>query len=94
MFGRWANALVCIIKSEKSMEKHDILHEFPELKDKVHALKVSDQHFKKIFEEYHEVDHQIHGIETGAHATTDEHLNGLRMHRVHLKDSIFKLLNA
>lgn len=76
------------------MEKHDILHEFPELKEKVHELKVSNVHFKKIFDEYHEVDHQIHSIETGAVVSSDDHLTELRKHRVHLKDSIFQLLQA
>lgn len=76
------------------MEKHDILHEFPELKEKVHALKMSNHHFHRIFNEYHEIDHQIHAIETGATVAIDEHLNELRRHRVHLKDSIFRMLNT
>ncbi len=74
------------------MQKHDLLHEFPELKDKIHDLKVSDSHFRKLFDEYHELDHSIHSIETGATATTDEHLNELRKKRVTLKDSLYALL--
>lgn len=74
------------------MQKHDLLHEFPELKDKIHALKISDSHFRKLFDKYHEVDHDIHRYETGAAATTDEHLNALRTERVHLKDSLYALL--
>ena len=81
-------------KRFKAMEKHDILHEFPDMKDKVHELKISDAHFRKIFDEYHEVDHEIHSIETGATPTDDAHLNELRMTRVHLKDDIFNILNA
>lgn len=76
------------------MEKHDILHEFPEMKDKVHELKVSDAHFRKIFDEYHELDHEIHSIESGAHATDDAHMNELRLKRVHLKDEIYAMLTA
>jgi uncharacterized protein YdcH (DUF465 family) len=35
------------------MEKHhDILHEFPEFKEKITALKTSDAHFRKLFDEY------------------------------------------
>ncbi len=86
---------VWILKAmKKEMEKHDILHEFPELKEKVHELKISNLHFKKIFDEYHEVDHQVHRIETGAEVTSDEHLTALRKHRVHLKDSIFQMLQT
>ena len=74
------------------MQKHDLLHEFPEYKEKIHDLKVSNTHFRKLFDEYHEVDHQIHSYESGATATTDEHLHELRAKRVHLKDSLYSML--
>lgn len=76
------------------MEKHDILHEFPHLKDKVHEMKVSDPHFRRIFDEYHELDHEIHRYESGAAVTSDDHLTELRKHRVHLKDTIYNMLQA
>jgi uncharacterized protein YdcH (DUF465 family) len=74
------------------MLKHDILHEFPELTERVHELKISDAHFRKIFDQYHELDHQIHRIESGNEPTTDERLNTLRMERVVLKDTIYTYL--
>lgn len=74
------------------MKKHDLLHEFPEKKDKIHELKTTDSHFRKIFDEYHQTDHAIHSIESGATPTTDEHLNELRMKRVILKDSVYTYL--
>jgi uncharacterized protein YdcH (DUF465 family) len=77
------------------MEKHhDILHEFPEFKEKITALKTSDAHFRKLFDEYHELDHAVHRAETQSEPTTDEHLTELRKKRVHLKDQIFTILNA
>lgn len=76
------------------MEKHDILHEFPELKEKVHELKLNNQHFRKIFDAYHELDHEIHSLEMHGLPTDDTHLSELRKQRVHLKDSIFELLRA
>lgn len=76
------------------MQKHDLLHEFPEHKEKIHDLKVSDNHFRKLFDEYHEIDHEIHRYESGATATTDEHLNELRAKRVHLKDALYQLIKA
>lgn len=75
------------------MEKHDLIHEFPELKEKIHELKVGNHHFRKLFEEYHSTDHDIHRIETGAENTTDEVLNELRKKRLHLKDELFGILN-
>jgi len=79
-------------KKLNSMEKHDLLHEFPEHKEKIHNLKVSDHHFRKLFDDYHEVNNEIHRIETGAENTTDEALNTIRAKRVHLKDQLFTFL--
>lgn len=77
------------------MEKHhDILHEFPEFKDKISALKTSNAHFRKLFDEYHELDHAVHRAETDAAPTTDAHLNELRLKRVHLKDQIYGMLKS
>jgi uncharacterized protein YdcH (DUF465 family) len=75
------------------MEKHhDLIHEFPEYKEKIHDLKVNNTHFKGLFDEYHELDHEIHRIETDTQPASDEVLNDLRKKRVHLKDSLYNLL--
>ena len=74
------------------MEKHDLLHEFPQHKEKIHSLKVTDHHFRKLFDEYDVANNDIHRIETGAEATIDEVLNDLRLKRVHLKDQLFEYL--
>lgn len=74
------------------MEKHDLHHEFPQFNEKIHDLKVSNNHFKKLFDEYHEVNSQIYRIETGSEAATDELLTSLRMKRVHLKDDLYQIL--
>lgn len=75
------------------MEKHDLHHEFPEFEQRIHELKVSDNHFRKLFDEYHEVNNEIHRIETGAENTTDATLNALRTKRVHLKDELFAIIS-
>ena len=74
------------------MEKHDLKHEFPDLVDKIHEFKTTNNHFKKLFEEYHIINNDIHRIETGAEATKDEVLNELRIKRVHLKDELYEFL--
>lgn len=74
------------------MQKHDLLHEFPEFADKIHELKMTDAHFRKLFDEYHEVDHEVHRVETGAEVSSDEYLDKKRTHRVYLKDELYKLL--
>ena len=30
---------------------HDLAHEFPEMKDAIHALKETDNHFRRLFDE-------------------------------------------
>ncbi|MFY7810754.1 MAG: YdcH family protein [Flavobacterium sp.] len=74
------------------MEKHDLKHEFPEHEEKIHELKISNNHFKKLFEDYHEVNNNIHAIETDAVHTTDEVLNQLRIKRVQLKDQLYQII--
>lgn len=76
------------------MEKHDLHHEFPEFDQRIHDLKLSNNHFRRLFDEYHELNHEIQRIETGAEATADETLNQLRLKRVHLKDELYAMLKS
>ena len=71
-----------------NIEKHDLHHEFPEYFDEIHNLKAKDRHFLRLFNEYHEIDHEIHHIEEGAENTTDEYLDGKKKQRVRLKDQL------
>lgn len=74
------------------MEKHDLHHEFPEFDQRIHDLKISNNHFRRFFDEYHEVNDLIHRFETGAEHVSDEVMNQHRQKRVHLKDSLYKML--
>ena len=51
-------------------EKHDLIHEFPEYKDKIHELKISNPEFSKMFDEYHEVEHEVRRIEENIETTS------------------------
>ncbi len=75
------------------MEKHDLRHDFPQFEQKINDLKVSDHHFKKLFDDYHEVNNEIHRIEVDAEAVADQVLNELRAKRVYLKDGIYEILS-
>lgn len=75
-----------------SVEKHDLVHELPESKEAIHHLKINDNHFAKLFDEYHEVEHEVHRYELGAENTTDEHLEDLKKQRLHLKDQLFHMI--
>ncbi len=43
-----------------TLEKHDLVHELPEYRDQIHEMKMSNAHFAKLFEAYHEIDHEVH----------------------------------
>ena len=75
-------------------EKHDLVHELPEHRDAIHNLKMSDQHFARLFEEYHEVDHEVHRIETGVENTSDEYLEERKKRRLQLKDELYRMIKA
>ena len=46
------------------MENHDLHHEFAEYDTLIHELKISDNHFRKLFDEYHKVNKDIHRLES------------------------------
>ena len=73
-------------------EKHDLIHELPQHRETIHNLKMTDPHFAQLFEEYHEIDHEVHRIETGVENTSDEYLEGRKKQRLHLKDELFQLI--
>lgn len=75
------------------MEKHDLLHEFPQYQEKIHELKVSDAHFRKLFDEYHETEHQIHRINMGSEVANDNFLHELKTKLLSLKDELYAHLN-
>jgi uncharacterized protein len=74
------------------MEKHNLIAEFPNEATKIHELKISDHHFRKLFDEYDKNEHSIHRIETGAEVATDKFLTELRKRRLLLKDHIAEYL--
>lgn len=75
-----------------SIERHDLVHEFPEYREKIHSLKLSNAHFAKLFDEYHTVDHEVVRLEQGVEVCSDEYLEECKKRRLHLKDQLFQSL--
>ena len=73
---------------------HQLAEEFPELADKMHALKAADAHFARLFDEYHEVNRAIHRAETDVEPTDDFNMETMRKKRMVLKDQIYGMLSA
>lgn len=75
-------------------EAHDLLHEFPEHKERIHHLKMENNHFARLFGEYHELDHQLHRIEQNIETPADEVVEGLKKQRLQLKDNLLAMITA
>lgn len=74
------------------MDKHDLLHEFPEHQTKIHELKMEDPHFKKLFDEYDEVEHEIRRLNNGVELASDAVIHAKKAKLLHIKDAIFSIL--
>jgi uncharacterized protein YdcH (DUF465 family) len=78
-----------------SLEKHDLVHEFPEFREKIHQLKLSDHHFARLFGEYHDIDQEVFRLEQGAPTAADDYLEERKKQRLQLKDQLYQtLLNS
>ena len=73
---------------------HELAEEFPEFKQQLHDLKVSNSHFVKLADEYHHLNREIHRIEAGIEGVTDEHAEELKKQRLALKDEIYEMLKV
>jgi uncharacterized protein YdcH (DUF465 family) len=74
------------------IEKHDLLHELPEHKETIHRLKTEDNHFARLFDEYHTADKQVHRIEENIETTSDEFTTKQKANRLALKDQLFQII--
>lgn len=73
---------------------HELHEEFPDLADKMTALKASDPHFAKLYDQYHEVNRAVHRAETNVEPTDQFGEEDLRKERAHLKDELYRMLTA
>lgn len=74
------------------LDKHDLHHEFPEYYDRIHELKASNNHFARLFEEYHDINREILRIEEGVENTSDDYLEELKKKRLAHKDKLYGMI--
>ncbi|OOV86654.1 YdcH family protein [Oceanospirillum linum] len=74
------------------IEHHDLLNELPEYKDQIHALKVSNAHFRKLFDEYHELTKDVENMESEQKPVATEVEEAAKVRRLKLKDEMFAML--
>jgi uncharacterized protein YdcH (DUF465 family) len=77
-----------------SVEHHDLIHEFPDMKDRIHELKMGDHHFRRLFDEYHELTRSIEKMEDEVTPVATSTEGDAKLRRVHLKDELYRLLIA
>lgn len=69
---------------------HPLLKEFPDRREVILWLKVSDAGFRHMFDEYHQVDDAICRIEEEVDFATDQQIEELKMRRTQLKDRLYE----
>lgn len=74
------------------VDNHPLSSDFPEMKASIHALKMSDAHFSGLMEKYEALDKEIVRAEQGVEHRDDLELDGLKMQRVELKDTLYEML--
>jgi len=75
-------------------EKHDLFHEFPEHRERIHELMANDKHFAHLADQYDNVDKEIYRIEQGIETPADEYTEQLKKQRLLLKDELLALITA
>jgi uncharacterized protein YdcH (DUF465 family) len=77
-----------------SLEHHDLIHECPELASRIHELKLGDNHFRKLFEEYHKLTHSVENMEKEVTPVSTAIEEEAKLRRLHLKDELHRMLTA
>lgn len=75
-------------------EKHDLVHEFPAHRETIRNLKASNLHFSRLFDDYHEIDHEVLRIETGIENSSDDYVGKQKKKRLYLKDLLFQMIKS
>ncbi len=73
---------------------HDLHDEFPAAAETIRLLKSSNAHFAKLAERYGLVNQDIHRIEIGIDAASDERTETLKKQRLALLDDISGMISA
>jgi len=75
-------------------EKHDLFHEFPKYRERIHELKTSNSHFVHLTDKYNEVDQEIYRIEQGIETPADDYTEQLKKQRLLLKDQLLAIITG
>ena len=68
---------------------HPFVSEFPEHRETIRHLRLSDNRFRQMFEEYHQLDDSIARFEEEIEFATDQEIDELKFKRAKLKDALY-----
>lgn len=71
---------------------HELADEFPNDHAVLHELKLHNAHFVTLSDRYHELNGEIHRIESEVENTSDEYAKSLKKKRLALLDEISALV--
>lgn len=74
--------------------RHDLINEFPEYKEKIHTLKTSNAHFRKLAEKYEILDKSIAKSEGRVDLMSEQDEESLRKERLKIKEELYSMLKA
>jgi uncharacterized protein YdcH (DUF465 family) len=69
---------------------HPFVMEFPAHRETIRTLKLADEKFREMFEEYHTLDDEICRIEEDLEFASDQDIDQLKHKRAKLKDALYK----
>jgi uncharacterized protein YdcH (DUF465 family) len=75
-------------------EKHDILHEFPNLEETINSLHENNAEFAELMDNHDKLDNEIRDLEERDQPTSDVHMEELKKQRALLKDRIYSILRS
>jgi uncharacterized protein YdcH (DUF465 family) len=67
---------------------HDLHAEFPDAADALHTLKIGNEHFGKLAAQYHDVNREIHCIDSGIEPASDDRTEALKKERLSILDQV------
>lgn len=72
---------------------HELRDEFSDAVEILHNLKTGNAHFATLADRYHEVNREIHRIESEVEAASDERAESLKKQRLTLLDEISAMVS-
>lgn len=72
---------------------HELRDEFPEALEILHELKTGNAHFASLADRYHDLNREIHRIESEVEAASDERSESLKKQRLALLDEISAIVS-